>query len=259
LKLEEHSLIINSVNSNDNLSATQTIQEELDALRNSSHISAMRNIERGRKSIKEGPQQRGLRRSASCVGIAGEQVNNCDLDEETMEELSTTNKMVKAMFESSAPKYTFGGSGSNLNLTKSKEDLATRGPITRPSVKPKEERKWVVDTIHKYFDVIVEDEGEEDEEEEEYCEDDIVSDDSGSEWEEYSEYDDDDDQQEERVAPAAEYKSSTKIRGLLGSVASKLTKSMGNIAASSNLVSNLKKNLGSQISVRNSSLDIHCD
>ena len=31
----------------------------------------------------------------------------------------------------------------------------------RPSVKAKEERKWVLDTINQYFDVIVEEEDEE--------------------------------------------------------------------------------------------------
>ena len=34
----------------------------------------------------------------------------------------------------------------------------------RPSQKTTEERKWVLDTINKYFDVIVEEENEEDEE-----------------------------------------------------------------------------------------------
>ena len=37
----------------------------------------------------------------------------------------------------------------------------------RPSQKTKEERKWVLDTINKYFEVIVEEEDEEKEEEEE--------------------------------------------------------------------------------------------
>lgn len=32
-----------------------------------------------------------------------------------MEDLSMSNSMIKAMFESSAPKYKFGGSGSSLN------------------------------------------------------------------------------------------------------------------------------------------------
>ena len=33
----------------------------------------------------------------------------------------------------------------------------------RPTVKAKEERKWVLDTINQYFDVIVEEEDEEEE------------------------------------------------------------------------------------------------
>ena len=32
-----------------------------------------------------------------------------------MSELSMSNSMIKAMFESSAPKYKFGGSGSSMN------------------------------------------------------------------------------------------------------------------------------------------------
>ena len=40
------------------------------------------------------------------------------------------------------------------------------GPVMRPSQKTKEERKWVLDTINKYFDVIVEEEDEEKEDDE---------------------------------------------------------------------------------------------
>ena len=38
------------------------------------------------------------------------------------------------------------------------------GPVMRPSQKTKEERLWVLDTINKYFDVIVEEEDEEEKE-----------------------------------------------------------------------------------------------
>merc|ERR1712087_952659 len=98
-----------------------------------------------------------------------------------------TNKMVKAMFEQNAPKYKFGGSGSSLNIdNKSKENLNKPGPVMRPSAKPKEERKWVLDSINKYFDVIVE-------EEEESGDDDMESDEEYSTSEEdyldESEYD----------------------------------------------------------------------
>merc|ERR1719411_892667 len=138
-------------------------------------------LERGRNDSNS-----GLRRTNSCIGVTGERLPE-DLDEDTLAEVSISNKMVKAMFEENAPKYKFGGSGSKVNLSDSKENVG-RNVVTRPSVKPKEERKWVLDTINKYFEVIVEEEDEE-EEEEEYT-------DTESE---YSEYDDDDDYEEEEV------------------------------------------------------------
>lgn len=166
------------------------------------------------------------------------------------------------MFESSAPRYTFGGSGSNLNVSKSKEDIR-KGPVTRPTARPKEERKWVVDTINKFFEVIVEENDEENEDDlfEEDGSGDLESNDDygeSSEYSEYSEYSDDCAKEDATAAApsAQEYKSSTRIRGLLGSVASKFTKSVGNLAGNTNLVGNLKKNLGSQISVRASNLDL---
>ena len=192
-----------------------------------------------------------FRRSNSCVGIAGE-VTNSTLDEETLQEVSVSNRMVKAMFESSAPKYKFGGSGSNLSLNSSKEDLRTT-PVMRPSAKPKEERKWVMDSISKYFDVIV----EEEDEEEEYSEDEEGSDnDYGDENDD--DYDDDDDDVEDVKVPAEEqpgYKSSNRMRTMLGSVMSKLSSSSTNLNQS-NMVTSLKRNLGSQISLRTSTQDL---
>merc|ERR1711902_114226 len=109
--------------------------------------------------------------------------------------------MVKAMFEQqTAPKYKFGGSGSNLSLNNSKEEV--NKPVMRKSAKPKEERKWVLDSINKYFDIIVEEE-----EEEEYDEDDE---------EEMDEVEDDNEEQ-------SNYQSTTKMRGLLSSVVSKIS------------------------------------
>merc|ERR1712210_322292 len=93
--------------------------------------------------------------------------------------------MGKAMFEQqTAPKYKFGGSGSNLSLNSSKEEVSSR-PVMKKSAKPKEERKWVLDSINKYFDVIVE------EEEEEEGEDEPMSGDDND-----YEYSDDDDESE---------------------------------------------------------------
>ena len=48
--------------------------------------------------------------------MSGEK-SGLDLDDDTMEEVSMTNSMIKAMFESSAPKYRYGGAaGSAENL-----------------------------------------------------------------------------------------------------------------------------------------------
>ena len=189
------------------------------------------------------------RKSNSCAGIAGE-VTSSDLDEDTLQELSMSNRMVKAMFESSAPKYKFGGSGSNLALNSSKEDV--RKPVMKQSAKPKEERKWVLDSINKFFDVIVEEEDEEDEENEENEDSDITDDDD-------YEYEDDEDEKEDEPVVSPEekpgYRSSTKMRSLLGSVMGKLSSSTSNLSTT-NLVSSLKRNLGSQISIRASNQDL---
>ena len=57
-----------------------------------------------------------MRRSLSSAAVSGEK-SGLDLDDDTMEELSLTNSMIKAMFESSAPKYRYGGAaGSVENL-----------------------------------------------------------------------------------------------------------------------------------------------
>jgi hypothetical protein len=45
----------------DDFSGSQTIDEELDALRSSSHLSAMKRIERGRQVERSEPRQGGLR------------------------------------------------------------------------------------------------------------------------------------------------------------------------------------------------------
>ena len=56
------------------------------------------------------------RRSLSSAAVSGEK-SGLDLDDDTMEEVSMTNSMIKAMFESSAPKYRYGGAaGSAENL-----------------------------------------------------------------------------------------------------------------------------------------------
>lgn len=96
----------------------------------------------------------------------------------------------------------------------------------RPAVRAKEERKWVLDTINKYFDIIVE---EEDEEEDEESDEDS---DSDSEEPSLSASDEDDPQ---------DYKSSNRMRSLL-------SKAAANVSSQGNL-NRLKQNLGSRISL----------
>ena len=44
-----------------------------------------------------------------------------DLDDEAMAELKASNQQIKAMFEASAPKYKYGGSGDSLNKLEPKK------------------------------------------------------------------------------------------------------------------------------------------
>ena len=103
----------------------------------------------------------------------------------------------------------------------------------RPTVKAKEERKWVLDTINQYFDVIVE---EEDEEEES----DMVDDSSDEEMSEVS--DEDFEYEEEDLL---DYQSTSRIRSLLTKAASNVSQSQTNLAN----LSLLKQKLGSRISL----------
>ena len=155
------------------------------------------------------------------------------------------------MFEENAPKYKFGGSGSKINVTNSNENI-NRNVVTRPSVKPKEERKWVLDTINKYFEVIVEEEDEEDEDEDEDEDDEENEDydDADSDYSENSDYD-----SHETENTSENFQSTSKMRGILTSVVSKISGSVGNLAKK-DLMQNLKQNLGSQINLRASSSNL---
>ena len=226
---------------------------ELEALRQSSVKTSPFKLDRP-------PGSGLLKRSLSSAAVSGEKV--LDLDDETMEELSVANSMIKAMFESSAPKYRYGGGGGAGSI----EDVrvnqanprtsgkATRsqccetfvicsnvsdigdfpGPVMRPSVRAKEERKWVVDTIHKYFDVIVE---EEDEPEDEDTSSIMASDLSSPLSSE--------DEEEEKEP--ADFKSTAKMRGMLSQV---LNKNAPPQANKSQMLTTLKQKLGSQISLK---------
>ena len=69
------------------------------------------------------------------------------------------------MFEAQGPKVTFGGTPKPVKV-----ELAKPKPAAAVNKEKEEDldgRKWVFDTIQKYFDVIVEEENEEEEEEDE--------------------------------------------------------------------------------------------
>ena len=111
----------------------------------------------------------------------------------------------------------------------------------RPSAKPKEERKWVLDTINKYFDVIVEEEDEEEDDEDD--EDSEIGSEEEMESEEEEEYDSEND--DPGIADPSDFKSTSRIRSLLTKAASNVSESQSNLAT----LIMLKQKLGSRISL----------
>ena len=244
--------------SKETMTERERIQLELEELRESSKRSSRFRLERGPGGPggPGGAGGGGLKRTNSCIGVSGERVLD-ELDTDTMAEVSVTQKMVKAMFEQqTAPKYKFGGSGSNLSLNNSKEEV--NKPVMRKSAKPKEERKWVLDSINKYFDVIVEEEEEEGEDEPtsdsdsdyEYSDDDDDDDEDNSEYE-YS-----DEELGEAVPTEPGFQSTTKMRCLLSSVVANISGSRSNLNRQE-IVTNLKQNLGSRTNLRASSSQLN--
>ena len=225
----------------DILTERERIQAELEELRESSKNKSRFRLERG-----AGAGGGGLRRANSCAGVSGEVLG--ELDEDTMKEVSVTQKMVKAMFEQqTAPKVQFGGSGSNLSG--SKEGL-NKPVVRKVQAKPQDERKWVLDSINKYFDVIVEEEEEEEEEGDENYSDD--EDEYSNEDDDDSDYEYSDDEEPNYVGPepAAPYQSTSKMRGMLNSVVTNLAGSVSNLG-SQEILTTLKQRLGSRSSQLN--------
>ena len=226
----------------------ERIQLELEELRESSKNSSRFRLERGAAGGGG-----GLRRANSCSGVSGERVLD-ELDTDTMAEVSVTQKMVKAMFEQqTAPKYKFGGSGSNLSLNSSKEEVSK--PVMKKSAKPKEERKWVLDSINKYFDVIVEEE-EEEGEDEPMSDDDSDYEDSDDDDESEYEYSEEDEEVEEVTPAEPGFQSTSKMRGLLSSVVANISGSRGNLGRQE-ILSSMKQNLGSRSNLRASSSQLN--
>ena len=128
-------------------------------------------------------------------------------------------------------------------------------PVMRPSQKSTEERKWVLDTINKYFDVIVEEEDED-----EFDEDDTEDEDNDFESASENESEDSElsslsveediddeigseDQDQQGAGPSARFHSSTKMRDLLKKAATNVSSSQSNLAT----LEQLKLNLGTRI------------
>ena len=80
-----------------------------------------------------------------------------DLDDEVMSSVRQNNKNVKSFFEASAPKYKFGGSMTNISASTEEVRQRTKRK-TPPIVTSGDSRSWVLSSINKHFDVIVEDE-----------------------------------------------------------------------------------------------------
>eukprot|EP00092_Neocalanus_flemingeri_P026406 GFUD01028623.1.p1 GENE.GFUD01028623.1~~GFUD01028623.1.p1 ORF type:complete len:1467 (+),score=533.39 GFUD01028623.1:218-4618(+) len=184
-------------------------------------------VDVGRTCSRQNNEEKSiLRRTNSCRDISWERVSS-ELDEETLVNLSISKQVAKDMFESSTPKYRFGGSLANVKTENCNKQTTKK---TNSAQKDFDGRKWVLDSINKHFDVILE-EGED--------ESDSAYDDSDGQedWTECEDEEIGDDQ-----APYAETKSSAQMQGLLKSVVSKITKSYSNLN-DKDVMSSLKSKL----------------
>ena len=132
------------------------IQAELDEIRNSSRNQSIFRINRPSSNARP-----------SLMSKYGNSSENLDLDSETLQQVSSTRSAMVNMFESSAPKITFGGAAAY-----GAEKATAPKPHQKTQSADNSERGWMFDVINKYFDVIVEDEEESEEEEEGEEEDD---------------------------------------------------------------------------------------
>ncbi len=207
----------------------QRIQNELAALRESRKGSSLNKINFG----------------VGGGGMGGRSKSSSDLDADTVREMRRSKAKARAMFESQAPKYKFGGSGEKL-LSEEDDELMLRPRRPRAAQQqqnPKEERKWVADTINKYFDVIVE---EEEEATAEHGKEEYEDDDENKEIF-YPDSDDDDyDEDMDRLGKGEQFKSTSNIRGLLSHVLGRVSRSNAG-ASKEALVGALKQNLGTQM------------
>ena len=131
------------------------VMAEITALKSSSKIQNMFRINKSKLSPTPGSPQTERRKS----------IIETDLDDDTMIDVAKSRSAISNMFESQGPKMTFGGA-KKLEPPPS-EPLRPKSVPKKKEEENINERKWVFDTIQKYFDVIVEEEQEDEEEEEE--------------------------------------------------------------------------------------------
>ena len=157
-----------------------------------------------------------LNRSLSLTNISQRRVED-DLDDETLSNLKQNNKNAKSFFEASATKYRFGGSLANIV-----EDVK----VKTKSNKIVDDRSWVLESINKHFDVIMEENEEESDDEEYY----------------YSDSDDEYEKGTEEVCSEGALKSSFQMQSLLRSVVSQITTKDQTLDENS-VLNNLKRQL----------------
>ncbi|XP_059089573.1 uncharacterized protein LOC131885527 [Tigriopus californicus] len=192
------------------MSERDRIHLELEELRQIRRNSTISKISHGREDSlqKRRPYQRAV------------SVTSLDTGSNTVDSSSRSNDMIRAMFDSQAPKIRFGGSGNSMS---SLPQITRRNSVKARKVKDK--RKWVHDTVNKYFNVILE---EQEEEEDIHCSTKQLSD---EEDENQSIFYPDTDSEDETGPPMSpsinQANSSTRLREMFHSTLNKVSSNLG--------------------------------
>jgi hypothetical protein len=138
----ENGIGLNEDSDNDsdseNFVRDSTIASELQALRTDSKIQNMFRLCRSGSDPTRSPKP------------------NRVLDKNTLQQVAKSKSAITSMFESQGPKITFGGN----RPTAEPQNISKKVEKSKSTSTPLDNRKWVFDTIQKYFDVIVEEEQE---------------------------------------------------------------------------------------------------
>ena len=140
------------------------VNAELSALKSSSKIQKMFRINKSQSSPHQSPK-----------------FDHVGLDDDTKKDVQQSRLAITSMFEAQGPKVTFGGTPKPVKVEPAKPK-----PVAAAKKEKEEDldgRKWVFDTIQKYFDVIVEEENEEEEDEDEEAEEEEADDENCDESE----------------------------------------------------------------------------